>query len=322
MKVSNCDEIEEDDGLTCPICLDTWEMSGVHRLVSLKCGHLFGDSCIRRWLTESARQSGIKACPQCKTKAIHKDIRHLYAKRLRAIDRSEEHSLRNELEQEKSRGNNLHTELATLKMTYASITTKLRSLEADNERMKQILRTGGAGMSGGFSYDGDSKTQLRLQNYKLFMEKNIEISKEAGCRVMIYAEKQSAMVVSQKSSQSLFPGFGLRFIDTPTFKPSNFLHTSAKLLRDISLSYDQNLLAVASMETRTKLFDLRTRQVASVFTPSDKALWACAMDRNERENLLYLGAQHGSTYVYDVRFPETVVDEFKTEGKDARTNCI
>lgn len=38
----------DDDGSICPICLDTWEMSGDHRLTSLKCGHLFGHSCIKR----------------------------------------------------------------------------------------------------------------------------------------------------------------------------------------------------------------------------------------------------------------------------------
>lgn len=39
---------DDDDGATCSICLDTWEYKGDHRLVSLKCGHLFGDSCIKR----------------------------------------------------------------------------------------------------------------------------------------------------------------------------------------------------------------------------------------------------------------------------------
>lgn len=39
---------DDDEGLTCPICLDSWEMSGDHRLVALKCGHLFGNSCIKR----------------------------------------------------------------------------------------------------------------------------------------------------------------------------------------------------------------------------------------------------------------------------------
>lgn len=42
------DSDEFDDGTICPICLDSWEISGPHRITSLKCGHLFGTSCIKR----------------------------------------------------------------------------------------------------------------------------------------------------------------------------------------------------------------------------------------------------------------------------------
>ena len=44
---------DDDDGLTCTICLDQWTSSGEHRLVSLKCGHLFGFACIERWIKVS-----------------------------------------------------------------------------------------------------------------------------------------------------------------------------------------------------------------------------------------------------------------------------
>lgn len=47
-QAGNIDMADEDDGLTCPICMDTWNFEGTHRLVSLKCGHLFGESCVRR----------------------------------------------------------------------------------------------------------------------------------------------------------------------------------------------------------------------------------------------------------------------------------
>lgn len=39
---------DDDDGCTCPICFDLWEVSGDHRVAALKCGHLFGNSCIKR----------------------------------------------------------------------------------------------------------------------------------------------------------------------------------------------------------------------------------------------------------------------------------
>lgn len=305
---------EEDEGMICPICLDNWEMSGEHRLVSLRCGHLFGDSCIRRWLAESIRQSGIKACPQCKARATNRDIRCLYAKRLRAIDRSEEHRLREQLETERCRSQSLQTEVAALKMTHKMIAIQMETLQAENDRMKQMLRAGGGNS---FSYEAniaDNKQLLRLQVQRIYLERTIELTREPGCRVLIHAEQHSSILASQKSAQGLFPGYGVRFIDMPTFRTSTFLHASSKLLRDISLSSDQQLLAVASIEKRSKLFDLRTRQVVSTFEPGEKMLWACAMDRKERENILYLGSSSGSTYTYDIRFSDNILEEYKTEG--------
>ncbi|XP_064539920.1 E3 ubiquitin-protein ligase rfwd3.L [Drosophila montana] len=307
---------EEDDGMTCPICLESWEMSGEHRLVSLRCGHLFGESCIRRWLIESQRQSAVKVCPQCKTKATNRDIRCLYAKRLRAIDRTEEHDMRRELDAERRRAQALTTELATVKMSHSLTVNKLNELQLDFERLRQVLRAGGGcrgAFSDGLSGGGTLKSLSQLTSHRLYMEKNFEITREPGCRVLLYSAPHSTLVASQKSAQLLFPGYGVRFIDSPSFKPLHFLHTSALLVRDIGFSESQHLLTVASRETRIKTFDIRTRQCSSVFTANDKPLWSCGVDRNEREHFLYAGDLRGGVYVFDMRFPETILSEFPSE---------
>lgn len=38
---------------------DLMSEQGGHRPATLKCGHIFGEACIRRWLKEKSR------CPQC-----------------------------------------------------------------------------------------------------------------------------------------------------------------------------------------------------------------------------------------------------------------
>ncbi|EDW69363.1 E3 ubiquitin-protein ligase RFWD3 [Drosophila virilis] len=308
---------EEDDGMTCPICLESWEMSGEHRLVSLRCGHLFGESCIRRWLIESQRQSAVKVCPQCKTKAANRDIRCLYAKRLRAIDRTEEHDMRRELDAERRRAQALTTELATVKMSHSLTVSKLNELQLDYERLRQVVRAGG-GCRGAFgdnigSGGGTLKSLNHLTSHRLYMEKNFEITRDPGCRVLLYSAQHSTLVASQKSAQVLFPGYGVRFIDSPSFKPLHFLHTSSLLVRDIGFSDSQHLLTVASRETRIKTFDIRTRVCSSVFTANDKPLWSCGVDRNEREHFLYAGDLRGGVYVFDMRFPETILSEFPSE---------
>lgn len=52
---------DEGDGETCSICFEPWTTSGEHRLATLRCGHLFGYTCIDRWV--KGQGQGAK-CPQ------------------------------------------------------------------------------------------------------------------------------------------------------------------------------------------------------------------------------------------------------------------
>ena len=67
----------------CPICLDSWSSSGSHRLVSLKCGHLFGQLCIEKWLSSHTK------CPTCKGNARKSDIRYIYARAICTVQDDE-----------------------------------------------------------------------------------------------------------------------------------------------------------------------------------------------------------------------------------------
>ncbi|XP_042336910.1 E3 ubiquitin-protein ligase RFWD3-like, partial [Plectropomus leopardus] len=82
---------EEGEGDTCTICFEAWTTAGEHRLSALRCGHLFGFTCIQRWLKA---QGPAAKCPQCNKKAKRSDIVLLYAPKLRALDNSEQESLK------------------------------------------------------------------------------------------------------------------------------------------------------------------------------------------------------------------------------------
>lgn len=301
-----CHDNDDDDGTICPICLDVWEMTGIHRLTSLKCGHLFGHSCIKRWLQECA--PGTRCCPSCKTRAHKRDMRFLYAKRVCAVDKSEEYRLKDLLNAEKTKYAQLHADYGVLKLELAMTKSHASKLEAEIERLKRNMNGNGSSLS-----DKENNLTHSTRNYRLFMEKNIEISKEPGCRVMLYAQQTKHLIVSQKSSQNLFPGYGVRFLDIENFRPLNFLHMSNKSVRDLCLNSTEDLLLSATQEKSAKLFNVHDRTVVSVFTPSDKPLWSCALDKDSNK-FLYLGSQTGTTYVYDVRQSSTFVEEFKIES--------
>ncbi|XP_077283525.1 uncharacterized protein LOC143909418 [Arctopsyche grandis] len=95
---AKCAKIDSDQTSnevnTCLICFEPWTNSGEHRLASLSCGHLFGGSCINRWLTPRPN----RYCPFCKAQASLQDIRYIYATSVSCIDNSECEALRAELE--------------------------------------------------------------------------------------------------------------------------------------------------------------------------------------------------------------------------------
>lgn len=80
---------------TCPICFDEWTNMGMHRIVSLKCGHLFGMSCLQRCL--KAR----KHCPQCNEHAKKRDIRPIFCSKILAKDMSGQKYLGRKLDEER-----------------------------------------------------------------------------------------------------------------------------------------------------------------------------------------------------------------------------
>ncbi|XP_076938245.1 uncharacterized protein LOC143606326 [Bidens hawaiensis] len=73
----------EFHGSFCPICFEAWTSGGEHQICCLPCGHIYGLSCIKKWLQQSP-SSG--KCPQCNNICTLKDVRVLYASRLCVAD--------------------------------------------------------------------------------------------------------------------------------------------------------------------------------------------------------------------------------------------
>lgn len=150
--------------------------------------------------------------------------------------------------------------------------------------------------------------------YKMNLDKNIELNREPGCRAMAYGRRSQMLVLSQKSAITLFPGYGVRFLNAYNLQVTNsFLHISSKQIRDISLDNDEELLITASIDKGAKLFSIPNKCPISQFTPSDSCLWAVAFDRIRTKHI-YTGTQNGNCYLYDIRNPQTYVQEFATAG--------
>ncbi|KAJ2832472.1 RING finger and WD repeat domain-containing protein 3, partial [Coemansia furcata] len=134
---SMADTVETEESNACPICLEGWTLSGAHKLASLKCGHLFGRSCIRKWLTQKsshhvAKPMGRGACPECKQPAAVRDIRVLFARSVTAVDGVRVEELTKE-------NRRLAQELGAARSEVAEFTIKYRQMHNEVARLRGEL---------------------------------------------------------------------------------------------------------------------------------------------------------------------------------------
>ncbi|XP_049547571.1 E3 ubiquitin-protein ligase RFWD3 [Anopheles darlingi] len=296
---------DEEDATVCSICLDDWTMSGDHRVVSLKCGHLFGMSCIKRWLRSNPASQ--RNCATCKRNATMNDIRPIYAKAIRAIDNTREQELERSLN--------------VLRRSETDLQVKVRLLEAEVEQLRQLgkqqrdMLLQFRGTDPPIEKPWPHGMQRTNPNYMLFLDKNIEISREPGCRAMAYAAKHQLLLISQKSGQGLFPGYAVRFlslVDQAGSKIGSTMWVSPKSIRDIAVDASDDLFACATMEATVKIFSVQLRSGQATITPAaDACIWSCAFDK-DRSGILYLGGHRGTVYVYNIRQPTECLEELKS----------
>jgi len=123
-----------DDATTCPICLESWTSSGSHRVCCLKCGHLFGKSCIERWLMKSSRK-----CPTCNAISKKQDIRFLYATKISVVDSQELEFTLKQLKKEQRERSKLETEKSKALLEYKILKDQYQLLQRDFSDLQRIL---------------------------------------------------------------------------------------------------------------------------------------------------------------------------------------
>ncbi|CAK9829002.1 E3 ubiquitin-protein ligase RFWD3 [Anthophora retusa] len=289
-KETSLDESEVDSDQSCPICMDLWTSSGEHRLCCLRCGHLFGHSCILRWLQNSCTSSN-RRCPQCNRKATVKDIRMLYAKKLTSIDTAELDKLKEQLNSVTAEKNRVEMELSkyTLrqKLFEQQITSmKNRILELESQQSEITVH----------SYQNTPKHMVK----KFHLDRSIEICKDGGCRVLDYNPWFGFLVVSQKSTSTLFSGYGIKKIDSDKFQPRQFIFLHNQPIRDVTFNTSQqSMLLSVGFDKCAKLMDIQNNMIMHSYQ-TEFPLWSCCWS-GDNSNIFFVGAQNGSITQFDTR---------------------
>ncbi|RKO96923.1 hypothetical protein CAUPRSCDRAFT_11384, partial [Caulochytrium protostelioides] len=74
-------QYELESAYECTICSEDVMDVGPHVASALRCGHTFGDACIRRWIKTRTAKKGEKArCPACMAPCVARDLRRILPK--------------------------------------------------------------------------------------------------------------------------------------------------------------------------------------------------------------------------------------------------
>lgn len=247
---------EEEEGDTCTICFEPWTNAGQHRLSALRCGHLFGFTCIDRWL-----KGGAAKCPQCNKKAKRSDVVVLYARTLKALDTSEQERMKSSLEMEHSLRKKAELESAQCRLQVQVLTDECGKLRRQIQELKKLIAQHGTSSSQlpsssrvGASTSSSSLSSSQGQ-HKYNFEKAVLINQTGNCRVMSYCEWLGCLVVSQPSSHAtLIPGCGVKKLSAANMKSSQYIPIHSKQIRGLAFnSRSDGLLLSAALDNTIKL---------------------------------------------------------------------
>ncbi|NWT03641.1 RFWD3 ligase, partial [Mionectes macconnelli] len=298
---------DEEEGDTCAICLEQWTNAGEHRLSALRCGHLFGYTCIERWLRGQAGK-----CPQCNKKAKRSDIVVLYARTLKALDTSEQERMRSSLEKEKLFRRQAELESAQSRLQLQVLTDECSKLRRQVQELKALVAQHNVSTSqqacSSWPFLPGSLPSSQSQ-HKYCLEKVFLVSQAGNCRVMAYCDSMSCLVVSQPSPQSTFiPGCGVKMISLANLKSSQYVPIHSKQIRGLAFSTRADgLLLSAALDGTLKLTSLATNTVVQTYN-AGRPVWSCCWCLDDT-NYVYAGLVNGSILIYDLRDTNSHVQE-------------
>jgi E3 ubiquitin-protein ligase RFWD3 len=307
---ASCTAEEED----CLFCADAFNSATNHRLIALKCGHCFGQSCAEKWIRQQPK------CPTCQKKAKVKDFLPLYISRPNIIDTSTTDKLKQEVENERK-------EKLEIQRKCLLAQSKINELESENDKLKKDLMRMENMLSSRkqstlpLANRSNSSTSMRdtshtrkqfassIRTYVDFKPlKGVEVDREEKCRNLASSKHLETIAVSMQSSSPVFKGYGIKVVRTHDMKPSIYNHLHSDVIKDMVFKPDDVLLLTASHDGTMKLTSMSDMSTAATIRPG-MACSSCCWHPTRRESC-FVGLKNGTIQEYDIRRTTGYLREF------------
>jgi WD40 repeat protein len=144
---------------------------------------------------------------------------------------------------------------------------------------------------------GGSVSQQPSQH--LTLQHKVEICREGGCRVMAY-DRFLSLLVSQRSTSTLFSSYEIKNIDAVEFRPTQFVFSHPRAIGDLAFHPLHNdLLLSVKLDRCAKLFNVSSNTVVQSYA-TDNQLCSCCWNANN-SNLCFVGTNNGAVLNYDAQ---------------------
>uniref|UniRef100_A0A8I6W672 RING-type E3 ubiquitin transferase n=2 Tax=Hordeum vulgare subsp. vulgare TaxID=112509 RepID=A0A8I6W672_HORVV len=278
---------------SCPVCMNAWTADGEHRVSCIPCGHVYGRSCLEKWLAQCGKKSA--TCPQCGKMFRQKNIINLYAPEVVVPNNDLEKqvlSLRDKNEVLENQQQKLFEEIKEYKR---QILYQQRLInESSSKRQKMAEQSSDGAM------DAESLPSLRAHGgssdlCQFVLQNEFVLD---GARVMGIDVSSQIIVASGRA-----PGVSAEHVLTKICMFSRQetkvrLPPNTKAVRDICIT-SGGLAIFASLGRKLSLLSMTTNNVVLQYDLPAPG-WSCSGDQTG-PNHVYAGLQNGMLLVFDTR---------------------
>ncbi|CAM8894739.1 unnamed protein product [Rhodiola kirilowii] len=286
---------EEIDGLFCPICMEAWTNDGVHQVCCLPCGHLYGLSCIQRWIRD---KRGSAKCPQCNKKCSLNGIRKLYASQIVAID--EESKKRIQFLEDKcasleSKGGDLAIKETEWKKKEINLLQQLHQLSQKANYLESLLDIKQGSQE---KVASGHDLEVGRESFHFTLQKELQV--QGG--QMVDLDLDSLIVIVARKAYGVG---GMNILTkvsllSPHETENIILPANTKAIKDLHISsFDRKLALLASLGKKLSIFSLECNY-ATLSYDLPAPPWSCSWDINN-SHYVYAGLQNGMIMMFDIR---------------------
>ncbi|CAI9097954.1 OLC1v1034481C1 [Oldenlandia corymbosa var. corymbosa] len=309
----------EIDGLFCPICMEGWTTGGDHQVCCIPCGHIYGMSCIKKWLHQLGNRG---KCPQCNRKCKLKDIRPLYASRIVAVDQELQKQLRSleskcaSLEEKDADWSRKEKEW---KKREHDLHVQVKDLTERTTYLEKSLNDARSSLQEQLNYGNHLRNNLLDEvYYKFFFIDRVNQGSPPGFIILKELQMQGARLFDfDIHNQSLLlarrlSGMGGAYmltkisLLTPHERENIQLPVNVKVVKDLRVSPHDRLALLASLGKKLSVISTESNNTVLTYD-LPTAAWSCAWDVNNSQ-YLYAGLQDGMVLEFDLRQTSRPVD--------------